>query len=142
MAGKRFAGLWRGRGLLWRIFVTIFMLLVPAPILLLLVFRVLPVPGTPDALAPTRVETRRLETGFGGGLFDDDPDLGFGSTDSGVDDATPALGGTLGSALADLPPLADGLADLDLDADPFASPLDASPLDASPLNAGAQSHGA
>ena len=50
MAGKRFAGLWRGRGLLWRIFVTIFMLLVPAPILLLLVFRVLPVPGTPEML--------------------------------------------------------------------------------------------
>jgi monofunctional biosynthetic peptidoglycan transglycosylase len=35
---------------LWRILVTIFVLLVPTPILLLLVFRVLPVPGTPEML--------------------------------------------------------------------------------------------
>ncbi|HVX55639.1 hypothetical protein [Nocardioides sp.] len=94
-------------------------------------------PGTSEALPPTRVETRRLEagfeTGFGGGLFDDGPDAGYAPADAGPGDAPLALE----AALEDLPPLADGLADLDLDADPFASPLDASPL-----NAGAQSHGA
>jgi len=43
-------GLWAGRGWLWKLVVTLFVLLVPAPILLLLIFRVLPVPGTPAML--------------------------------------------------------------------------------------------
>ena len=42
--------IWRGRGWLWRLVAIVFILLVPAPILLLLVFRVLPVPGTPEML--------------------------------------------------------------------------------------------
>ena len=41
---------WRGRGLVWRIVAILFILLVPAPILLLLIFRFLPVPGTPEML--------------------------------------------------------------------------------------------
>ena len=41
---------WRGRGWLWKLLFGLFVLLVPAPILLLLVFRVLPVPGTPEML--------------------------------------------------------------------------------------------
>jgi monofunctional biosynthetic peptidoglycan transglycosylase len=41
---------WRGRGWLWRLVAILFILLVPAPILLLLLFRVLPVPGTPEML--------------------------------------------------------------------------------------------
>jgi monofunctional glycosyltransferase len=41
---------WRGRGFLWRIIAILFILLVPAPILLLLIFRFLPVPGTPEML--------------------------------------------------------------------------------------------
>jgi monofunctional biosynthetic peptidoglycan transglycosylase len=49
MAGKGIV--WRGRGPVWRIAMTLFLLLVPAPILLLLVFRFLPVPGTPEMLA-------------------------------------------------------------------------------------------
>jgi len=40
----------KGRGWLWKLLFTLFLLLVPAPILLLLVFRVLPVPGTPEML--------------------------------------------------------------------------------------------
>jgi len=40
----------RGRGWLWKLALGIFVLLVPAPILLLLIFRVLPVPGTPEML--------------------------------------------------------------------------------------------
>jgi len=40
----------RGRGWLWKLVLTLFILLVPAPILLLLIFRVLPVPGTPEML--------------------------------------------------------------------------------------------
>lgn len=40
----------RGRGWLWKLLLALFILLVPAPILLLLVFRVLPVPGTPEML--------------------------------------------------------------------------------------------
>ena len=43
-------GLWRGRGWLWKLVVTLLVLLVPAPILLLLIFRVLPIPGTPEML--------------------------------------------------------------------------------------------
>jgi len=43
-------GPWAGRGWLWKLVVTLFVLLVPAPILLLLIFRVLPVPGTPEML--------------------------------------------------------------------------------------------
>ncbi len=39
-----------GRGWLWRGLLTVFILLVPAPILLLLIFRFLPVPGTPEML--------------------------------------------------------------------------------------------
>ena len=37
-------------GWLWKLLVALFVLLVPAPIILLLVFRVLPVPGTPEML--------------------------------------------------------------------------------------------
>lgn len=55
MAGEGF-GLFRwGRGggprrWVWRILATVFALLVPLPVLLLLIFRFLPVPGTPDML--------------------------------------------------------------------------------------------
>jgi monofunctional biosynthetic peptidoglycan transglycosylase len=38
------------RGWLWKLLFGLFVLLVPAPIILLLVFRVLPVPGTPEML--------------------------------------------------------------------------------------------
>ena len=38
------------RGWLWKLAAGLFVLLVPAPILLLLIFRVLPVPGTPEML--------------------------------------------------------------------------------------------
>src|ERR1700744_4614757 len=41
---------WRGRGLVWRTLAILFILLVPAPILLLLLFRYVPVPGTPEML--------------------------------------------------------------------------------------------
>ena len=41
---------WRGRGWLWRAVAILFILLVPAPILLLLIFRIVPVPGTPEML--------------------------------------------------------------------------------------------
>jgi monofunctional biosynthetic peptidoglycan transglycosylase len=41
---------WRGRGWLWRLVAVLFILLVPAPILLLLIFRFLPIPGTPEML--------------------------------------------------------------------------------------------
>ena len=37
-------------GWLWKLAVLLFVLLVPAPILLILIFRVLPVPGTPEML--------------------------------------------------------------------------------------------
>ena len=40
----------RIRGWLWKLLLGLFVLLVPAPILLLLVFRVLPIPGTPEML--------------------------------------------------------------------------------------------
>ena len=40
----------RGRGWLWKLLAGLFILLVPAPIFLLLLFRVLPVPGTPEML--------------------------------------------------------------------------------------------
>ncbi|HYS46525.1 MAG TPA: transglycosylase domain-containing protein, partial [Rhizomicrobium sp.] len=43
-------GLWKGRGWLWKLVFTVFILLVPAPVILLLIFRVLPVPGTPEML--------------------------------------------------------------------------------------------
>jgi len=43
-------GLWRGRGWLWKLVLALFILLVPLPIILLLIFRVLPVPGTPEML--------------------------------------------------------------------------------------------
>ena len=43
-------GLWRGRGWLWKLVLALFVLLVPAPIILLLIFRVLPIPGTPEML--------------------------------------------------------------------------------------------
>lgn len=42
--------LWRGRGLLWKLPFALFILLVPAPIILILVFRFLPIPGTPAML--------------------------------------------------------------------------------------------
>ena len=51
MAGRGFATRWGGRNWFGRILVTIFVLLVPAPILLLLIFRFLPVPATPEMLA-------------------------------------------------------------------------------------------
>lgn len=41
---------WRGRGIAWRVTAILFILLVPAPILLLLLFRYVPVPGTPEML--------------------------------------------------------------------------------------------
>jgi monofunctional glycosyltransferase len=41
---------WRGRGWLWRLAACLFILLVLAPIILLLVFRFLPIPGTPEML--------------------------------------------------------------------------------------------
>ena len=48
---SRIKGLvWRGRGWLWRLVAVLFILLVPAPIALLLVFRFLPIPGTPEML--------------------------------------------------------------------------------------------
>ena len=42
--------MWKGRGWLWKLLLTLFVLLVPAPIFLLLIFRVLPIPGTPEML--------------------------------------------------------------------------------------------
>src|SRR5665213_2278242 len=42
--------LWSERGWLWRLAVILFTLLIPAPILLLLIFRFLPIPGTPEML--------------------------------------------------------------------------------------------
>ena len=41
---------WRGRGLLWRLAAVLFIFLVAAPVALLLLFRFLPVPGTPEML--------------------------------------------------------------------------------------------
>jgi monofunctional biosynthetic peptidoglycan transglycosylase len=38
------------RGWLWKLALALFLLLVPAPILLLVIFRVLPIPGTPEML--------------------------------------------------------------------------------------------
>ncbi|HEX4637039.1 MAG TPA: monofunctional biosynthetic peptidoglycan transglycosylase [Rhizomicrobium sp.] len=40
----------QGRSWLWKLLFALFVLLVPAPVLLLLIFRVLPVPGTPEML--------------------------------------------------------------------------------------------
>ena len=40
----------RGRGWLWKLVFVLFVLMVPAPIVLLLIFRVLPIPGTPEML--------------------------------------------------------------------------------------------
>lgn len=42
--------LWRGRGWLWRFTALLFVVLLVAPVLLLLIFRYLPIPGTPDML--------------------------------------------------------------------------------------------
>ena len=50
MTGRRFGSAGRGRGWLWRIGLALFVLLVAAPVLLLLLFRFVPVPGTPDML--------------------------------------------------------------------------------------------
>ena len=41
---------WRGRGWVWRVLSILFILLVPAPVLTLLIFRYVPVPGTPEML--------------------------------------------------------------------------------------------
>jgi monofunctional glycosyltransferase len=41
---------WRGRGWVWRVIAILFIPLVPAPILILLIFRFVPVPGTPEML--------------------------------------------------------------------------------------------
>jgi monofunctional glycosyltransferase len=43
-------GLWRGRGWLWKLVFLLFVLLVAAPVVLLLIFRFVPVPGTPEML--------------------------------------------------------------------------------------------
>jgi monofunctional biosynthetic peptidoglycan transglycosylase len=40
----------RRHGWLWKLLFTLFVLLVPAPILMILIFRVLPIPGTPEML--------------------------------------------------------------------------------------------
>src|SRR5882757_5125530 len=50
MAGIKRGIVWRGRGWLWRLSAILFILMVPAPIVLLLIFRVLPIPGTPEML--------------------------------------------------------------------------------------------
>ena len=42
--------LWRGRGWLWKLAVSLFVLLVAAPLVLLLLYRFVPVPGTPEML--------------------------------------------------------------------------------------------
>jgi len=42
--------LWRGRGWLWKLAVSLFVLLVAAPVVLLLLYRFVPVPGTPEML--------------------------------------------------------------------------------------------
>ena len=42
--------LWRGRGWLWKLAVSLFVALVVAPIALLLLYRFVPVPGTPEML--------------------------------------------------------------------------------------------
>ena len=42
--------LWRGRGWLWKLAVSLFVLLAVAPVLLLLLYRFVPVPGTPEML--------------------------------------------------------------------------------------------
>ncbi len=41
---------WRSRGWVWGVLAILFILLVPAPILMLLIFRYVPVPGTPEML--------------------------------------------------------------------------------------------
>ena len=41
---------WRGRGFVWRVLAVLLILLVAAPVLLLLIFRYVPVPGTPEML--------------------------------------------------------------------------------------------
>lgn len=43
-------GIRSGHGLLWKLLFTLFILLVPAPIILILIFRFLPIPGTPGML--------------------------------------------------------------------------------------------
>ena len=58
MGWGRFARVWAGRGWLWRSAMLLFTFLVPAPIVLLLIFRFVPIPGTPDML-------RSLVTGKG-----------------------------------------------------------------------------
>ena len=48
--GKRKAEPRRGRGWLGKLLLTLFILLLPAPVILILIFRVLPIPGTPEML--------------------------------------------------------------------------------------------
>ncbi len=50
MAGIKRGIIWRGRSWLWRLTAILFILLVPAPIAVLLIFRFLPIPGTPEML--------------------------------------------------------------------------------------------
>jgi monofunctional biosynthetic peptidoglycan transglycosylase len=42
--------LWRGRGWLWKLALGLFVMLIAAPILLILLYRFVPVPGTPEML--------------------------------------------------------------------------------------------
>jgi len=42
--------LWRGRGWLWRLALSLFVLLVGAPVFVILLYRFVPVPGTPEML--------------------------------------------------------------------------------------------
>ena len=48
--GLRGIRLWRGRGWLWRLALCLFVLLLAGPIFLLLLYRFVPVPGTPEML--------------------------------------------------------------------------------------------
>ena len=43
-------GIRLGRGLLWKLLFTLFVLLLPAPVILILIFRFVPIPGTPAML--------------------------------------------------------------------------------------------
>ena len=59
--------LWRGRGWLWKLAVTLFVLLVLAPIVTLLIFRVVPIPGTP-AMLLSLIEGKGAHYEWGGDI--------------------------------------------------------------------------